>query len=809
MLSRWFRNKSKTMNRYPKRNKNLIVECLEDRCVPSAVISGPSTTSEGSIYTLNLDSGGTQAADWTINWGDGTTPQVVSGNPSSTNHVYADGPNAFSISATMSDGTNSETSNTIPLEVLNVPPTLTISGASSVNQGALYTLNLASSDPGEDTISSWTINWGDGSAPQMTTTTPAPSAFYHVYPAIGTVSVAVNTVAPIDVNIAGGPYSTNEGQSLTLNAMAANVLNDANGFEAPAFSPGALAGQNGWTNAGADGAFNVESTYAASGAQAVQANSGNSSVAYAFPIVEYTPAADEQVELDVDIARTASSTTDYTQNSPVYAVDVFNEDFDRTTRFGLYSDITDTVDPGAIKAFVSIPVPTSVNVTGNMVLPLGNVVSADQFVHFKAVLDYTAQTVTLTVDGTTYGAFSFVNPSSTLVTAALQVGSFPQSTDTGYFDNYKVNVLSPASDAGNSGLSYSWDINGDGVYGDATGANPTLTWAQLNALGINDGPATRNVSVQVSDGLGDVVTSNPVTLTVNNTAPTLTISGASSVSQGALYTLNLASSDPGDDTISSWTINWGDGSPIQTVAGNPSSVTHVFANNLTTCTISASATDEDGTYAAGNTVTVAVVVNSAPAAITSVVINQDISALYNAAGQPFAGAQRSMVDDIVYTFSEPVNILDPGTDPNVFTVTVAAGWTGTVPTLSWAPVVGSNNTQWAVTFSGNGVTGGSIANGAYAITVTDPASIMAVSDGQTLSLDASGIGGATQSFYRLYGDINGDEVVNAADNLKFKQALTTYNAAFDYSDDGTVNASDNLKFKDDLTVNFSGFTATI
>ena len=174
-----------------------------------------------------------------------------------------------------------------------------------------------------------------------------------------------------------------------------------------------------------------------------------------------------------------------------------------------------------------------------------------------------------------------------------------------------------------------------------------------------------------------------------------------------------------------------------------------------------------------------------------------------------------MVDDIVYTFSEAVNILSPATDPNVFTMAIAAGWTGILPTLSWAPVAGSGNTEWAVSFSGAGITGGSIANGAYTITVNDPASITAVSDSQSLSVTAGQApatgnpGFATQAFYRLFGDINGDEIVNAADNLKFKQALTTYNAAFDYNDDGTVNAADNLKFKNDLTVNFSGFTPTI
>jgi hypothetical protein len=39
--------------------------------------------------------------------------------------------------------------------------------------------------------------------------------------------------------------------------------------------------------------------------------------------------------------------------------------------------------------------------------------------------------------------------------------------------------------------------------------------------------------------------------------------------------------------------------------------------------------------------------------------------------------------------------------------------------------------------------------------------------------------------------------------------LTSFNAAFDSNGDGVVNASDNLKFKQDLTINFSTFSPTI
>ena len=47
------------------------------------------------------------------------------------------------------------------------------------------------------------------------------------------------------------------------------------------------------------------------------------------------------------------------------------------------------------------------------------------------------------------------------------------------------------------GATYSWDVNGDGTFGDATGANPTLTWTQLEALGLDgDGHAVHTVTLR-------------------------------------------------------------------------------------------------------------------------------------------------------------------------------------------------------------------------------------------------------------------------------------------------------------------------
>jgi uncharacterized delta-60 repeat protein len=155
-----------------------------------------------------------------------------------------------------------------------------------------------------------------------------------------------------------------------------------------------------------------------------------------------------------------------------------------------------------------------------------------------------------------------------------------------------------STDPDNDALTYSWDVNGDGTFGDATGVNPTLTWDQLKALGIDDGLATRNVTVRIDDGQGHTDDSSSVVLTVTDKEPTLTITGPSSAGEG-IYTLNLASSDPGDDTIDHWTINWGDGTTAQVVIGSPSSVTHVY-DGTANRTITATATDEDGTFAANS-----------------------------------------------------------------------------------------------------------------------------------------------------------------------------------------------------------------
>lgn len=178
-----------------------------------------------------------------------------------------------------------------------------------------------------------------------------------------------------------------------------------------------------------------------------------------------------------------------------------------------------------------------------------------------------------------------------------------------------------------------------------------------------------------------------------------------------------------------------------------------------------------------------------PAEVSSVIVNGNIPSL--------SGPQRSMVDSIQYTFSEPVTL----NSTTAFSIAVTSGQSGTVPTLSWSalsPDGSGASTQWVVSFSGSGVVGNSIADGVYDITLNTSA----VTSEANPTVPAQPHN--TDTFFRLFGDINGDGLINAYDNFQFKKASTTYNAAFDYNDDTVIDGTDTTAFDAQTGKSFAG-----
>jgi hypothetical protein len=108
-----------------------------------------------------------------------------------------------------------------------------------------------------------------------------------------------------------------------------------------------------------------------------------------------------------------------------------------------------------------------------------------------------------------------------------------------------------------------------------------------------------------------VMVTDPSGAMASGGSPDLDLYGDNVASEGSTYTLNLASLDAGQNNISYWSINWGDGTEddpdIQTVEGNPQSVTHNFISGVSSATVTATAHDQSGTIDAANSVAVAFV----------------------------------------------------------------------------------------------------------------------------------------------------------------------------------------------------------
>ena len=163
-------------------------------------------------------------------------------------------------------------------------------------------------------------------------------------------------------------------------------------------------------------------------------------------------------------------------------------------------------------------------------------------------------------------------------------------------------------------------------YGDGSGTQ-SLTLNQDKTFSLSHTYADNGnytVTVTVTDS-ADVQGSDTVLVSVANVAPTLTISGASSVDEDTTYSLSLSSSDPGADTIISWQVNWGDGQTY-TISGNPSNTTHTYTTPGN-YTISATATDEDGSYSANSLGLAVNNVNDPPVASNDAYLTDGVNAL--------------------------------------------------------------------------------------------------------------------------------------------------------------------------------------
>jgi PKD domain/RTX calcium-binding nonapeptide repeat (4 copies) len=592
---------------FPNVNSTFFVS-INDLAFP--VISGSSDVIEGDTYTLNLahtDPGAEPPYGWIISWNseveetdpDSEVIEILTGDPSSVTHVYTDGLATHTILAAYLDATDTGPmgvpeiaggflANTIDVTVHDVAPTLAISGTADTDEAASYTLNLSSSDPGDDTISSWTINWGDttedvaGNPSSATHTYADGNANYTIsatatdedgtFAAENTVPVTVHNIAP--ALAISGAADTTEGASYALGLSS--------------LDPGADAISSWMINWG-------DTT------EVVAGNPSTATHTYADGDASYVISA---TATDEDGTYSASNTVAVAVHNvaPTLAISGAAD----TNEGASYALGLSSIDPGAdtISSW-------TINWGDSVQIVSGNPASVSH-AYADGEANYTISATATDGDGT-YSA------GNTVAVAVHNVAPAPALSGAANTNEGAVYTLGLASvDPGADTIS-SWSIN----WGDSTQvvtghpASVTHTYA--------DGEASYTISATATDEDGTYSAGNTVAVAVHNVAPTLTLSGAANTNEAAVYTLGLSSSDPGVDTISGWTINWGDST--QVVTGHPASVTHTYADGNASYTISATPTDEDGTYSAGSTVAVAVH-NVAPTLAISGAANTNEGAVY-------------------------------------------------------------------------------------------------------------------------------------------------------------------------------------
>ncbi|MBX7106555.1 MAG: hypothetical protein K1X57_20940 [Gemmataceae bacterium] len=159
-----------------------------------------------------------------------------------------------------------------------------------------------------------------------------------------------------------------------------------------------------------------------------------------------------------------------------------------------------------------------------------------------------------------------------------------------------------------------------------------------------------------------------------------------------------------------------------------------------------------------------------PPTVTTIIVND---------GSP----QRSRVTSLTVTFSEPVNLT-----PSTFQLsrTGPGGPTGNVTLAVSTSASTSTQTVAKLTFSGSLTEFASLVDGRYVLTV----------NGAQYS-DLGGLAGSTTSleFHRLFGDTDGNRIVNAVDLLAFRLAFLSNSPTFDFDGNGQVDFRELLPFR--------------
>jgi hypothetical protein len=562
-------------------------EPLEKRqllSIAAASISGPGEITQGTAYVLTLgasiDTTVSYSSNWTVDYGDGSTPVTLDGSVTQDTHFYS-AAGFPTISATLTDveGDGSTYSSAVmsPVQVDEAAPTFSISGSDSALTYEDYQLGDSFSGPDGATIQTLSIAWGDGSVSNID---GDPGVYNHAYDSPGEYSI--NAVITADLTGDSYPSSYTANDVVTVDdepSLSFSVSGDADVSVGQAYTLTdsfnhpprydlegfAVDWGDGTTDSTSTDPGSFVHTYSTGGSYAIIAAAGGD-----------TGGASYLVSTNV---------------TALYGPPTFSISGDPTYTLGQEYDLT----------------PSFANPDGN---PANSYTvawgdgSSDSYDGSSTVLAYTYSS--FTTGGYTITATAMGDDGQN-ATATSVVEIAPPSLSLSAPDAYTQDDAFTLSISIADGNPDGWDVAqidwGDG----STTLNTAFDSGPYTHAYSDPGTyAITGVDTEMEDGMTAVAST-----TIQVGPPGVGISvTASTVNNGDTVFLSGSFSDSNDDTPIQWDVDWGDGSTL-TYAGyddasyGPQNATHVYTE-AGTYAIVADAVDPDGTWAATDAVTMTV-----------------------------------------------------------------------------------------------------------------------------------------------------------------------------------------------------------
>ena len=518
---------------------------------PQPVVDAPAEVSEGADFTIDLgllvpDPGDDVLNRWEIDLGDGTT-RTLAGGATSLRHRYIDD-GTYTIRATAVDEDTAVTV-TRDIAVLDVAPILVVTHGDSVPEAAPWRLKVSAVDPGDDAIQSWTVDWGDGN--QQTFGSSQTLSLSHVYADDGNYNVVVTAVDEEARTAAANRTARITNQAPVLNLDGAARVDEGATYrlDLDATDPGADSIDQ-WRIEWGDGTQSVlggDTTFAE----------------HVF--------ADDSAGADLQVLVTAQ-----------------DEDgsYDRTLGVAV-----DNVDPTLIFAGAE-------NVEEGSPYSLGLSVTdpgADTIERW--VVDWGDGLVETFAGPVQDLSHSFADDGSYVITVSaededglvtagravnvLDVAPSVQVSAPGPVAEGSPVTLSLAATDPGADQVQSWTLDwGDGSL-ETIAASAGGAATEASHVYADDSSYQVQVTGTDEDGVSAVA---GVTVPVEDVAPTLVLSPVGELLEGAGFTLAMSAVDPGDDPILNWYLDWGDGSPVQTIPGERVQVPGIGADGNPTVT---------------------------------------------------------------------------------------------------------------------------------------------------------------------------------------------------------------------------------